>query len=134
MVILTMEINTEERRIETKVRKIDEKNKLQEFYKYLHCDVIDMVEIEVVENKVSYYYDVICDDEGLLKSPKVPVLYVNEDLVIFGSCAFCKYDTNGDSIGLETKDIDRLMRYIHRQTKKMDDWYMRMIFRKIANQ
>ena len=133
MVILTMEINTEERRIETKVRKIDEKNKLQEFYKYLHCDVIDMVEIEVVENKTSYYYDVICDDEGLLKSPKIPVLYVNEDVVIFGSIAFCKYNKNGDSVGLETEDIDRLMRYIHKQEKKLEDWYMRMIFRKIVN-
>lgn len=121
MKILTMEINPDVERIETHTREIDPKNKLNEFYRYLNCSTIDIVEIEVD----GYFYDVICDDEALLKTPKIPVLYVNKDLIIFGSVAFCKCDRNGNSIGLTRKDIDRLTQYLYRQDAKLSEWLMK---------
>ena len=74
------------------------KDKLNEFYKLLECDAIDIVKRKIGFN--NYY--IVCDDEGLLKKSipsaiKIPSLDIAlvGNLLIFGSV-----DDEGDLIGL----------------------------------
>ena len=44
------------------IRDIEFKGKLEDFYHYIHCDIVDAVPFPDDEN-----HDVVVDDEGLLK-------------------------------------------------------------------
>lgn len=126
MIILTLEVNHEEKTLIPHIRAIDEADTLNEYYHLLGCQCIDMVAIEVE----GYSYDVVCDDEGLFREPMVPTLYISEEQVLFGSLAFVKIDEEGYTVGLDKEDIERLIRYIEGQTEKLRSWTMRQINRK----
>lgn len=119
MRVLTLEVIKELALVTIQERNIDAKHKLQEFYKYLNCDVIDIVEVEID----GHFYDIIADDEALLKSPKIPTVFVNEDLIIFGSCAFCRSDCNGNTIGITESDCNRIRKWLYGQDIKMRQWF-----------
>ena len=126
MIILTLEVNHEEKSLIPNIRAIDEADTLNEYYHLLGCRCIDMVEIDVD----NYSYDVVCDDEGLFREPMVPTLYISEEQVLFGSLAFVKIDEEGYTVGLENEDIKRLLRYITNQTNNLHSWTIRQAERK----
>lgn len=66
-------------------------DKLQNYYNALHCDCIDITQIEVE----GVEFDVICDDEGLLKENITPSIYINDDYMIFGNVLLC-HSENGE--------------------------------------
>lgn len=125
MIILTIEVNHEEKTLSSHIRAIDEADTLNEYYHLLGCQCIDMVPIDVD----GYAYDVVCDDEGLFREPLVPTLYISEDQVLFGNLAFVKLDEEGYTVGLEREDIERLLCYIEGQTENLHSWTMRQINR-----
>ena len=59
MIILTLEVNHEEKSLHPHIRAIDEADTLNEYYRLLGCQCIDMVPIAVD----GYSYDVVCDDD-----------------------------------------------------------------------
>ena len=118
MYILTVEINKSRTALETHIRNIDDTDKLNEYYRYLDCHCIDMVTINVD----SYAYDVVCDDEALLRQPLIPSLYISEEQVFFGNLAFVKIDEEGASIGLDREDMIRLLDFIERQQPSLYRW------------
>ena len=63
------------------IRNDKEKDRLEEYYRHMDCDCIDLVCVEID----GHDYDIICDDEALLKGNPVPTLYISEDQVLFGS-------------------------------------------------
>ena len=126
MIILTLEVNHEEKSLIPHIRAIDEADTLNEYYHLLGCQCIDMVEIDVD----NYSYDVVCDDEGLFREPMVPTLYISEEQVLFGSLAFVKIDEEGYTVGLDKEDIERLLRYIENQKDDLHRWTMRQVERK----
>ncbi len=121
MIILTLEVNHEEKTLIPHIRAIDEADTLNEYYQLLGCQCIDMVAIDVG----GYSYDVVCDDEGLFREPMVPTLYISEEQVLFGTLAFVKIDEEGYTVGLEKEDIERLLRYIENQKDTLHHWTMR---------
>ncbi len=125
MIILTIEVNHDEKTLNPHIRAIDEADMLSEYYRLLGCRCIDMVAIDVD----GYSYDVVCDDEGLFREPLVPTLYISEDQVLFGNLAFVKLDEEGYTVGLEREDIERLLCYIEGQTENLHSWTMRQINR-----
>ena len=126
MIILTLEVNHEEKSLIPHIRAIDEADTLNEYYHLLGCQCIDMVEIDVD----NYSYDVVCDDEGLFREPMVPTLYISEEQVLFGSLAFVKIDEEGYTVGLDKEDIERLLHYIENQKDDLHRWTMRQVERK----
>jgi hypothetical protein len=126
MIILTLEVNHEEKSLSPHIRAIDEADTLNEYYHLLGCRCIDMVAIDVE----GYSYDVVCDDEGLFREPMVPTLYISEEQVLFGNLAFVKIDEEGYTVGLEKEDIERLLHYIENQKDDLHRWTMRQVERK----
>ena len=126
MIILTLEVNHEEKSLIPHIRAIDEADTLNEYYHVLGCQCIDMVAIDVD----GYSYDVVCDDEGLFREPMVPTLYISEEQVLFGSLAFVKIDEEGYTVGLDKEDIEKLLHYIEDQKDDLHRWAMRQVERK----
>ena len=59
------------------------------------------------------------DDEALLKNSPVPNLYIDDDLIIFGSVAFAKADEEGKLIGLSHDDVHLLWDFALKQFPKL---------------
>lgn len=111
--VLTLEVDHELKGIFQQVRLIE--NGLESFYKIIDCDLIEIVQIEV-EGK---FYDVICDEEFLLKEKPVPTLFIDNENVLCGNLIFTTCDEDGKTQGLTDTDIKILMEYILKQAFKM---------------
>ena len=118
LIVLSLEINHESKTIEIHTRRLSKDNCLKDMYKILNCDCVTCTEIEI-EGK---YYDVWSDDEALLKYRPIPVLYVNDDVIIFGNVLFAKANRNGDTCGLAYKDVNIIYDYIQKQDVKLRKW------------
>lgn len=126
MYILTIEANQDKTALESHIRNIDETDKLNEYYRYLNCRCIDMATIDVD----GHAYDVVCDDEALLRQPLIPSLYVSEEQVLFGNLVFARNNKDGESVGLEREDMIRLLDYIDRQKESLYRWTEQQIKKK----
>ncbi|MBE6095100.1 MAG: hypothetical protein E7199_06500 [Schwartzia succinivorans] len=126
MYILTIEANQDKTALESHIRNIDETDKLNEYYRYLNCRCIDMATIDVD----GHAYDVVCDDEALLRQPLIPSLYVSEEQVLFGNLVFARNNEDGESVGLEREDMIRLLDYIDRQKESLYRWTEQQIKKK----
>ncbi len=129
MYILTIELNQGKKALESHIRDIDDADKLHEYHRYLHCHRVDMTKIDVD----GHPYDVVCDDEAMLRQPLIPSLYISEEQVFFGNLAFVKIDEGGASIGLDREDMIRLLDYIDRQKESLYRWTEQQIKKKTGN-
>lgn len=79
---------------------------LQSYYKLLGCDLIDIVSITF--NGKSY--DVICDDEALLKQPPLSFSVISKEgyPMIAGNILICNSEGEYET-ALTTEDVMRLM-------------------------
>ena len=113
--LFTLEVNNVSKSITPHVRYISPDNVLQGLYKVLNCELVTCIEIEV-NGKL---FDVWSDDEALLKNSPVPNLYIDDDLIIFGSVAFAKADEEGKLIGLSHDDVHLLWDFALKQFPKL---------------
>ena len=113
--VFSLECNDETRTISPHVRYISPANVLQDLYKILNCDCVTCTEIEV-NGKL---FDVWSDDEALLKDKPAPNLYIDDDLIIFGSVAFAKTDEEGKLVGLEREEVHLLWNFAQVQFPKL---------------
>lgn len=118
MYILTIEINPDKTRLESHIRIIDDMDKLNEYYRYLDCHCIDMAPIDVD----GHIYDVVCDEEAMLRQPLIPSLYISDEQVFFGNIAFVKNDEGGVSVSLDREDMIRLLDFIDQQKESLYRW------------
>ena len=79
--LLTLEYDATTNSISPHVRYISPDNVLKDLYRILNCSLVTCTEIEV-DGKL---FDVYSDDEALLKDKPAPNLYIDDDLIIFGS-------------------------------------------------
>ena len=92
-----------------------EKMDLDFFYKELECSCIDIpyVSNELYKRKI----DMVIDDEGKLVDKKPTAIIVDKDDkildVVVGNIAFCSTNDEGQSIGLNSEQIE----YINSLTK-----------------
>ena len=113
--VFTLEVNNETNTISPHVRHLAPANVLKDLYKVLNCDLVTCVEIEVGGK----FFDVWADDEALLKDKPVPNLYVDDELIIFGSVAFAKTDEDGEMVGLDSDEIHLLWNFYLAQFPKL---------------
>ena len=113
--VFTLEYDAKTNSISPHVRYISPDNVLQDLYKVLNCELVTCTEIEV-NGKL---FDVWSDDEALLKEKPAPNLYIDDDLIIFGSVAFAKADEEGKVVGLERDDVHLLWDFALSQFPKL---------------
>lgn len=117
--VLTLEIDHELKGIFPHVREIDSTDVLNEMYKIIGCEMIDIVQIEA-EGK---NYDVYCDDEFLLKEKPVPTLYLDNENVLCGNLVFTTCDEEGNVAEVSDDDIKILTEYILVQAFKLHFYF-----------
>ena len=113
--VFSLEVNDDTKTITPHVRHISPDNGLNDLYKILNCDLVTCVEIEVGGK----FFDVWADDEALLKDKPVPNLYVDDELIFFGSVVFAKTDEDGEMVGLDSDDIHLLWDFYLAQFPKL---------------
>ena len=111
--VFTLEVN--DNTISPHVRHISPDNVLKDLYKILNCDLVTCVEIEVGGK----FFDVWADDEALLKDKPVPNLFIDDELIFFGSVAFAKTDEDGELVGLDSDEIHLLWDFAIAQFPKL---------------
>ena len=102
--LFTLEYDAKTNSISPHVRYISPDNVLQDLYKVLNCELVTCTEIEVNGK----FFDVWSDDEALLKDNPAPNLYIDDDLIIFGSVAFAKADDEGQLVELSREEVHLL--------------------------
>ena len=119
--VFTLEVDAATNSISPHVRYISPDNVLHDLYRILNCELVTCTEIEV-NGKL---FDVWSDDATLLKPNPVPNLYIDDDLIIFGSVAFAKSDDEGKLVGLERDDVHLLWNFAQVQFTKLLDFIAR---------
>ena len=102
--IFSLEYDATTNSISPHVRYISPNNVLKDLYRILNCQLVTCTEIEV-NGKL---FDVWSDDMALLKDKPAPNLYIDDDLIIFGSVAFAKADDEGKLVGLSREEVHLL--------------------------
>lgn len=84
-----------------------ETSNLQSYYTALGCDVFDITTRKIGRG----YYDVYCDDEGLLKcNPILSAVDSDGSPALVGNLFVCKHDAEGNTIGLSEHEIYDIVR------------------------
>lgn len=82
---------------------------LDDYYKYLKCDYIDIPTRKVG----TVVYDVICDDNGLLiENPVVSAVDKNLQLMLVGNLLFSHHDSEGETTSCTESDMTNLQRHL----------------------
>lgn len=84
-----------------------EQNKLQSYYDLLECDVIDCT----VRRIGSREYDIICDDEGLMKENPTVTAVTHGFLpkpALVGNLFICNHDEEGNWTGLTDEEVKEI--------------------------
>lgn len=93
---------------ESGIGTIDIKGTLDEYYDLIECDCIDIVTRKVGDT----YFDIICDDEGLLKdSPRVSAVDMHCNPMLVGNLIFSHTD-DGETVGITDDEIEFLKEHI----------------------
>jgi len=88
------------------MRPVDVADKLDEFYRLLRCDTIDITE----RNIGGKQFSVMCDDEGLLKNGAiVSAVDSNGEPVLVGNLLFFHTDPNGNLLGISDDECQHLL-------------------------
>ena len=75
------------------------------FHELIGCRCIDITTRKVAGE----YYDIMCDDEGLLKDDAIPSAITPDGYVqLVGNLMLFKNDNSGNLISLSDKDIKRI--------------------------
>lgn len=91
-----------------------DKNYLNAYYNVLKCDCFDIARRMIGE----HYYDIYCDDEGLLKRGLKPsTLTFDRDRIIevlMGNVFVCSHNEDGDTISLTDAEIIEVLSYVQK--------------------
>lgn len=94
------------KRIET--REVEDT--LEEYYNLLNCDMIEIVSRHIGGKD----YDIICDEEGLLKvNPIVSAFDSLNQPMLVGNLFIVNYGGNGKEASLTEEDIDHILKFGH---------------------
>ena len=101
---------------EEKVEIVDIEPTLEEYYRLLQCDLIDIVPRKIGGE----WFDVMCDDEGTFKEPqKISAINDMGEPMFVGNLMFFKNDGQGNLLGLDDEEIQHIQKHIqHMFTKK----------------
>lgn len=86
---------------EDKVEIVEVENSLIELYKLLDCDLIQVVERKIGEK----VYDIICDEEGLMKPNFQSAICSNYTENLYGNILIVNHDDEGNFTSLSHDEI-----------------------------
>lgn len=86
---------------------------LDAYYAALQCGTIDIVSRRIGP-RGRKYYDIICDDEGLLVAPtKISAIDMSCRAALVGNLFICSHDKDGNEISLTDTEAKRILRNVH---------------------
>lgn len=92
------------------------KDTLEDLYKYTECDIIDIVYAKIGKN----YYDIIVDDEGLLKENNLFTAFaVESNSLLAGSIVIVGSDGQGGFKSLTNGDLLNITMNLHGQISRL---------------
>ena len=101
-------IDVKNQSIERKELVVKPKDTLKTLYKVLDCDLIT-----ITSRKINgKYYDIYCDDEGLLKPNPIPAIIMmdNKELdLIVGNCFICSANEEGETISISELEVTSIL-------------------------
>lgn len=85
-------------------------DELHELYRLLDCDCIDITSRKIGDK----YYDIVCDDEGLLRDNiRVTAYDVKGNPALVGNLLIMNHDEMGELLSLTEEDILNVEKYVH---------------------
>ena len=79
---------------------------LEDIYDNLNCRCFDIATRRIGDN----YYDIYCDDEGLLKEePIVSAINHSGEVMLVGNLLFAKHDEEGETVGLKETEVMEIL-------------------------
>ena len=82
-------------------------NDLDTFHELLHCRCFD-----IPSRKIGgIYFDIFCDDEGLLQDPQPPISAYNakeNEPMLVGNLIIANHDSYGNTTDLSDEDIEHI--------------------------
>lgn len=93
-----------------KAKVIRIKRNLQEYYRLLHCNTVDMP-FRWVDGKQFVF---ICDDEGLFRSDCRPSARRGSEVMLVGNLLIVAFDGKEDIRGLTRKEAQHIMKNVLR--------------------
>lgn len=86
---------------------MDIEDTLEAYYKALNCDLIDIV-VATVDGRE---FDIVCDDEALLKNDPIPsACDFDGNAMIYGSILLLHHDDEGNLTEISEDDVRLLKR------------------------
>lgn len=103
------------------VKTLDIKDTLETYYELINCRCIDIVERKIGGK----YYDIVCDDEGLLKENNISAIESGSlDVMMVGNLVITNHDGKGNLTGLTKEDINNIYENIWSISPKSDPDYI----------
>lgn len=88
------------------IKLLDIEGTLEEYYKYIGCSCIDIVTRKAGDT----YFDIICDDEGLLKdNPRISAVDMQGNPMLVGNLIFTHTDDEGETVEVTDEDVATIM-------------------------
>ena len=82
---------------------------LESYYKILNCKLIDIVSMKIGNR----YFDIICDDEGLMKEDiTLSAIYDDFTPALVGNLLVVRHDGKGNERSLTSKDILLVLEHV----------------------
>lgn len=93
---------------------------LENYYKMLHCDLIDIVSRTIGYNRSHKVFDIVCDDEGLFKEDaKISAIDNLGNPQLVGSLLIVGLaDSKGNETSLTEKECDFVMERIQKMSTR----------------
>lgn len=80
---------------------------LDDIYNNLDCSCFDIATRKIGDN----YYDIYCDDEGLLKeNPIISAINHKGEVMLVGNLLFAQHDEEGDTVGLKETEVAEILK------------------------
>ena len=97
---------------------------LDAYYEVLHCSTIDITSRRIGP-RGRKYYDIICDDEGLLVAPtKISALNSSGKPELVGNLFICAHDAEGNEVSLTDTEARRILGNVYKtRTLHFPDGY-----------
>lgn len=87
--------------------KVEVEPSLDEYYRLLGCDTIDMVDRRLGYNRSHKDFTIICDDEGLMcDEPRISAIDNLGKVMLVGNLLVTQCNGEGENVGLTDKDAD----------------------------
>lgn len=84
-------------------------NGLDDYYKNIGCDTFDIARRQIG----GIYYDIFCDDVGLLKEPQPPISAYDikkHEPMLVGNLIIANHDREGNTTDLSDSDIRNIQK------------------------